>query len=64
MLKAKGAKIKKISIPLLKFSLPFHFTLCPAEASSNLARFDGLKYGHQPPFPEKGSEDDLTSYME
>jgi hypothetical protein len=56
MLKAKGAKIKKISIPLLKFSLPFH--------SSNLARFDGLKYGHQPPFPEKGSEDDLTSYME
>ena len=60
MLKEKGAKIKRVSIPLLKYSLPFHFTLCPAEASSNLARLDGIKYGLQPSLEKKS----LQEYME
>lgn len=65
MLRDKGAKIKKVSIPLLKYALPFHFTLCPAEASSNLARYDGIKYGHQPQFPSSEDKDrDLYSYIE
>ena len=47
LLKDKGAEIVPVSMPLVKYSLPFYFTLVPSEASSNLARYDGLKYGHQ-----------------
>ena len=46
ILKDRGARIKRISIPLLKHLLPFYFTLAPAEAASNLSRYDGLKFGH------------------
>jgi aspartyl-tRNA(Asn)/glutamyl-tRNA(Gln) amidotransferase subunit A len=46
VLKDRGAKIKRISIPLVKYALPFYFTLIPSEAASNLARYDGLKYGY------------------
>jgi aspartyl-tRNA(Asn)/glutamyl-tRNA(Gln) amidotransferase subunit A len=45
MLKDKGAIIKRISVPLMKYCLPFYFTLIPAEAATNLSRFDGLRYG-------------------
>jgi aspartyl-tRNA(Asn)/glutamyl-tRNA(Gln) amidotransferase subunit A len=45
-LKDRGAEIINVSIPLVKYSLPFYFTLVPSEASSNLSRYDGLKYGH------------------
>jgi aspartyl-tRNA(Asn)/glutamyl-tRNA(Gln) amidotransferase subunit A len=45
MLKDKGAIIKRISVPLMKYCLPFYFTLVPAEAATNLSRFDGLRYG-------------------
>ncbi|MBX4195653.1 Asp-tRNA(Asn)/Glu-tRNA(Gln) amidotransferase subunit GatA [Candidatus Parcubacteria bacterium] len=40
-----GYKIKNISLPLLKYSLAVYYILMPAEVSSNLARFDGVKYG-------------------
>ena len=42
----RGADIVPVSIPLVKYSLPFYFTLVPSEASSNLSRYDGLKYGY------------------
>jgi aspartyl-tRNA(Asn)/glutamyl-tRNA(Gln) amidotransferase subunit A len=45
MLKDRGAIIKRISVPLMKYCLPFYFTLVPAEAATNLSRFDGLRYG-------------------
>ena len=45
MLQDKGCVIKRISVPLMKYCLPFYFTLIPSEAASNLARYDGLKYG-------------------
>lgn len=65
ILKDRGARIKRISIPLLKHLLPFYFTLAPAEAASNLSRYDGLKFGHQPDFPEPNSSpSDLYSYIE
>jgi aspartyl-tRNA(Asn)/glutamyl-tRNA(Gln) amidotransferase subunit A len=48
LLQDRGAIIKRISIPLIKYSLPFHFTLIPSEATSNFDRYDGLKYGYQP----------------
>ena len=42
-----GAKIKEISLPLLKHSIGVYYIVATAEASSNLARFDGVKYGYR-----------------
>ena len=61
MLKDRGAIIKRISVPLMKYCLPFYFTVVPSEAATNLSRFDGLKYGHQPDFLEG---EDLMEYIE
>ena len=45
--KELGAEIIEISLPLLKYSIGVYYILATAEASSNLARFDGVKYGHR-----------------
>lgn len=45
--KSLGAEIVEISLPLLKYSIGIYYILATAEASSNLARFDGVKYGHR-----------------
>jgi aspartyl-tRNA(Asn)/glutamyl-tRNA(Gln) amidotransferase subunit A len=44
-LKSLGAKIVEISIPHLEYTVATYYLLCMSEASSNLARFDGLRYG-------------------
>lgn len=44
-LKDLGYEIKDIKLPNIEYSLPVYYILMPAEASSNLARFDGVKYG-------------------
>ncbi len=44
-LKEEGAIIKDISLPHTKYALPAYYIVAPAEASSNLARYDGVKYG-------------------
>jgi len=44
-LKDAGAQIKEVSLPLTKYALPVYYIVAPAEASSNLARYDGVKYG-------------------
>jgi aspartyl-tRNA(Asn)/glutamyl-tRNA(Gln) amidotransferase subunit A len=44
-LKKLGCEIKEVSLPNLTYSLAVYYTLIPAEVSSNLARFDGVRYG-------------------
>lgn len=44
-LKEAGAEIKEISLPHTKYALPAYYIVAPAEASSNLARYDGVRYG-------------------
>lgn len=46
-LKAEGAEIVDISLPHTEYALPVYYVIAPAEASSNLARYDGIRYGHR-----------------
>jgi aspartyl-tRNA(Asn)/glutamyl-tRNA(Gln) amidotransferase subunit A len=47
ILKEEGAEIVDISLPHTEYALPTYYIVAPAEASSNLARYDGVKYGHR-----------------
>jgi aspartyl-tRNA(Asn)/glutamyl-tRNA(Gln) amidotransferase subunit A len=60
MLKDKGAIVKRMQVPLMKYMLPLYFTLIPSEAATNLQRYDGIKYGAQPDFLEG---EDLNDYV-
>jgi aspartyl-tRNA(Asn)/glutamyl-tRNA(Gln) amidotransferase subunit A len=42
-----GAVVKEVSLPSLPLSVPTYYVVAPAECSSNLARFDGVRYGHR-----------------
>ena len=44
-LREAGAKIQEVSLPHTEYALPAYYILAPAEASSNLARYDGIRYG-------------------
>ena len=48
-LKAGGAEMVEISLPHTKYALPAYYIVAPAEASSNLARYDGVRYGLRVP---------------
>ena len=48
-LKAAGAEIIEVSLPHTKYALPAYYIVAPAEASSNLARYDGVRYGLRVP---------------
>ncbi|OUR76401.1 aspartyl/glutamyl-tRNA amidotransferase subunit A [Alphaproteobacteria bacterium 46_93_T64] len=57
-LKSAGAEIVEISLPHTKYALPAYYIIAPAEASSNLARYDGVRYGLR---VEGDSLDDMYS---
>jgi aspartyl-tRNA(Asn)/glutamyl-tRNA(Gln) amidotransferase subunit A len=46
-LKAAGCTVKPVALPLTKYAIPVYYLVATAEASANLARFDGVRYGHR-----------------
>jgi aspartyl-tRNA(Asn)/glutamyl-tRNA(Gln) amidotransferase subunit A len=42
-----GAEIREVSLPNLALAVPTYYVVCPAEASSNLSRYDGVRFGHR-----------------
>ena len=51
-LEALGAQVREISLPHTRYALPVYYLIAPAEASANLARFDGVRYGPRLPADE------------
>jgi aspartyl-tRNA(Asn)/glutamyl-tRNA(Gln) amidotransferase subunit A len=47
LLRTRGATIREVSLPALPLSVPTYYVVAPAECSSNLSRFDGVRFGHR-----------------
>lgn len=60
VLEEQGADVEEISLPSLAYAVPVYYLVAPAEASSNLARFDGVRYGFRAP----DTDDILSMYEE
>jgi len=55
-----GAKIEEISLPHAEYALPCYYIIAPSEASANLARYDGIKYGYS----QKAAKDLMEVYLQ
>lgn len=56
-LKARGAEMVEVSLPLLKYAVSIYYLIATSEASSNLARYDGVRYGHRSDFSKAPAKD-------
>jgi aspartyl-tRNA(Asn)/glutamyl-tRNA(Gln) amidotransferase subunit A len=61
VLTARGATIVDIELPHAAYGIPVYYLICTAEASSNLARYDGVRYGHR---TKLGKDDGLRAMYE
>ena len=52
-LEKEGAELVEISLPHTSYVVAIYYILAPAEASSNLARMDGVRFGHSAPTPPR-----------
>ena len=52
-----GAEIQEISLPMTKYAVAAYYIICPAEVSTNLARLDGIRYGHNSQLPNESLEE-------
>jgi aspartyl-tRNA(Asn)/glutamyl-tRNA(Gln) amidotransferase subunit A len=50
-LKKMGAEVVEVSVPMTEFAVPIYYLIATSEASSNLARYDGVRYGYRAEFP-------------
>jgi len=56
-MKELGAEIVDISLPMTKYAIATYYILMPAEVSTNLARYDGIRYGHNSELPHDNLEE-------
>lgn len=59
-LERAGAKLRTVSLPHSRFAIPTYYVLAPAEASSNLSRFDGVRYGVRREADDIGAMNEAT----
>lgn len=59
-LKSKGAEVREVSLPSIRHSVPVYYLIATSEASSNLARYDGVRYGFRKELGQR-KEKDLES---
>lgn len=62
ILKDAGAEVVEVSIPLISMAVPIYYLVATSEASSNLARYDGVRFGYRANFDEKAAEDIADFY--
>lgn len=60
-LQSMGAELVEVDLPHMKYSLPVYYIVCTSECSSNLARYDGIHYGHRTKNIEGATLDDIYS---
>ena len=58
-----GAKIEEVSLPHTEYALPAYYIINPSEASANLARYDGIKYGYSVAKPQMNTDTLLDIYL-